>query len=399
MSTNKPELRFPEIEGVWNRKSLGEIGEIITGSTPPTLQNEYYSGDYLFVSPYDINESRWLNQTKTTLTELGFSKGRKIEAGSTLFVCIGSTIGKVVQIKNECITNQQINSLISIGNNKDFIYTLLEYHSSKIKKLAAEQAVPIINKTTFSKYILFIPSLPEQYKIASFFTAMDEKLTLLRKKKNLLEKYKKGVMQKIFAQKLKFKDDDGNEFPEWEEKRLSSFMAERNIQEPKNEKYPLMAFVANKGVTHKGDRYNREFLVNDEENKKYKQTEFGDFIYSSNNLETGSIGLNKYGSASISPVYSIFKIKELCNYQFISSFFTSKEFIGKMIRYRQGVVYGQWRIHETAFLQIKVKLPSLDEQTKIANFLTAIDEKIESVSKQIKGMEEWKKGLMQKMFC
>jgi len=159
-----------------------------------------------------------------------------------------------------------------------------------------------------------------------------------------------------------------------------------------------MAFVAYKGVTHKGDRYNREFLVNDEENKKYKQTEYGDFIYSSNNLETGSIGLNNYGSATISPVYSIFKIKELCNCKFIGSLLVSKKFINKMLKYRQGVVYGQWRIHESDFLNIEEKLPCFEEQTKIANFLTEIDNKINHVTKQLDGTKQFKNGLLQKMF-
>ena len=86
---------------------------------------------------------------------------------------------------------------------------------------------------------------------------------------------------------------------------------ERNEQAPMSDEYPLMAFIANEGVAPKGERYDRSSLVNDTVGKLYKKTEFGDFIYSSNNLETGSIGLNKYGNASISPVYSIFQLLAL----------------------------------------------------------------------------------------
>jgi type I restriction enzyme S subunit len=191
-------------------------------------------------------------------------------------------------------------------------------------------------------------------------------------------------------------------FPEfndnWEEQKVGSFMVERNKKSPKSEAFPLMSFVARKGVTEKGKRYNREFLVNDEGGKKYKQTEYGDFIYSSNNLETGSIGLNKYGAATISPVYSIFQITDTCNYEFVSSFLVTKSFIHKMVRFRQGVVYGQWRIHESDFLKIQVKLPSLEEQTKIANFLSSIDNKIEQVGKQLDESKQFKKALLQQMF-
>ena len=258
-----------------------------------------------------------------------------------------------------------------------------------------------INQITtgqLNKFYFNFPSIPEQQKIASFFTAIDQKISQLKQKKTLLEQYKKGVMQKIFSQEIRFKDDNGKEFPKWEKKRLGNLLVERNTQASKSDNYPLMAFIANKGVAEKGERYNREFLVNDEDNKKYKQTEYGDFIYSSNNLETGSIGLNSFGSASISPVYSIFKIRESCNIQFLNSFLVRNSFIKKMTKYRQGVVYGQWRIHESDFLKIEESIPSLEEQTKIANFLSAIDNKIDHTLTQIKKAELWKKGLLQKMF-
>ena len=86
----------------------------------------------------------------------------------------------------------------------------------------------------------------------------------------------------------------------WEQRKVGEILEERDEQAPKSSEYPLMAFIANEGVAPKGDRYDRSALVNDTENKPYKKTEYGDFIYSSNNLETGSIGLNTYGKASIS---------------------------------------------------------------------------------------------------
>mgnify|MGYP005863902075 CR=1 FL=1 len=139
-----PQLRFPEFEGEWENKKLGEIGEIITGSTPPTSKHSYYNGNFLFVSPVDITDNnRYVTNTITTLTQEGFLKGRKISAGASMFVCIGSTIGKVAQAKQDCITNQQINSVLSFKNNSDFVFSLLEYHSGKIKLLSAIQAVPI----------------------------------------------------------------------------------------------------------------------------------------------------------------------------------------------------------------------------------------------------------------
>ena len=159
----------------------------------------------------------------------------------------------------------------------------------------------------------------------------------------------------------------------WEQRKVSELLEERNEQAPQSDDYPLMAFVANEGVAPKGERYDRSALINDAENKLYKRTRKGDFIYSSNNLETGSIGLNNLGNACISPVYSIFKPTKNVSPEFIGRSFLRKEFINKMVKYRQGVIYGQWRIHETDFLRIKTLAPSLGEQQKIGSFFRDLD--------------------------
>lgn len=106
-----------------------------------------------------------------------------------------------------------------------------------------------------------------------------------------------------------------------------------------SDEYPLMAFIANKGVAPKGERYDRSALVTDTESKLYKKTEKGDFIYSSNNLETGSIGLNKYGKACISPVYSIFEPTGIADSDFLGRRLVRKDFINAMVKWRQGVIY------------------------------------------------------------
>ena len=140
-----------------------------------------------------------------------------------------------------------------------------------------------------------------------------------------------------------------------------------------SDEYPLMAFIANEGVAPKGDRYDRSALVTDTANKLYKKTEIGDFIYSSNNLETGSISLNKYGKACISPVYSIFEPTGIADSDFLGRRLVRKDFINAMVKWRQGVIYGQWRIHESDFLKIEIPVPSVVEQRKIGAYLDQLD--------------------------
>ena len=184
---------------------------------------------------------------------------------------------------------------------------------------------------------------------------------------------------------------------DWEELKLGDVLSERNDQTPETNEYPLMSFVQGKGVIPKGERYNRSFLVKDSE-KKYKKTELGDFIYSSNNLETGSIGFNRTGKAVISPVYSIFESKKSRESQFIGIMSARKDFISKMVRFRQGVVYGQWRIHESDFLNIDMKMPNDKEQQLIISFFENIDKTIALHQRKLDLLKEQKKGYLQKMF-
>lgn len=413
---NIPKLRFPEFIGEWEKKKLGEVADITTGSTPSTIIEEYYNGNKLFVSPADMQGNRYIYQTKTTLTNLGFSKGRKISKGSVLFVCIGSTIGKVGIPMEDCLTNQQINSL----NGKscycnDFIYTLLEKNGSEIKLIAGVQAVPQINKTDFSNLHFFFPSLPEQQKIASFLSAVDEKLQALKKKKSLLEQYKKGVMQKIFclnhdsldyhddhdfeeeqkekkssqsspSQKsrlrhIRFRDDDGNEFAEWEVKKLGDCLD--YIQPTKylvesteyDNSYATPVLTAGKtfilGYTNETQgifKDNLPVIIFDDFTTA---TQFVDFPFKAK-----------------SSAMKILVAKENVNIKFIYEAMN-------IMKYEIG---GHERHWISKFTLMDILVPSINEQMKIANFLSAIDEKIQLVQGQVDKMEVWKKGLLQKMF-
>jgi type I restriction enzyme S subunit len=185
---------------------------------------------------------------------------------------------------------------------------------------------------------------------------------------------------------------------DWEQRKVGELLSERIEQFPKSDEYPLMAFVANEGVAPKGDRYDRSALVNDTEGKLYKRTEFGDFIYSSNNLETGSIGLNKYGNATISPVYSIFRPTGIADSDFIGRRFIRKDFINEMVKWRQGVIYGQWKIHEEDFLKIEVMVPSLEEQRRIGSFLDNLDHLITLHQRKYEKLQIIKKSMLENCF-
>ena len=188
-----PAIRFPEFQNApdWQETALENIGEIVTGNTPSTKEPNNYGGDRLFVSPADISDKRYVSQTKTTL--------RHIKENSILFVCIGSTIGKVAQNTRECATNQQINSIMPYkGHVADFVYSILEHYAPQIASIAGNQAVPIINKTLFSSVSLLMPKENEQQKIADCLSSVDELISTETAKLDQLKAHKKGLMQQLF---------------------------------------------------------------------------------------------------------------------------------------------------------------------------------------------------------
>ena len=240
----------------------------------------------------------------------------------------------------------------------------------------------------------------EQEKIGRLLKKLDTLITLHQRKYEKLVNIKKSMLDKMFPQngasvpEIRFK---GFTDP-WEQRKVGELLSERNIQAPMSDEYPLMAFIANEGVAPKGERYDRSALVNDAAGKLYKKTEFGDFIYSSNNLETGSIGLNKYGKASISPVYSIFEPTGLADSDFIGRRFVRKDFINAMVKWRQGVIYGQWRIHESDFVKIEVSVPKTEEQRRIGRLLDNLDTLITLHQRKLEKLQNIKKSCLEKMF-
>ena len=252
----------------------------------------------------------------------------------------------------------------------------------------------------YTSVSVLLPGTEEQDCIADFFRHLDNLITLHQRKFEKLTNVKKSMLEKMFPQ-------NGSSYPEirfkgftdpWEQRKVGDLLIERNQQAPMSDEYPLMAFIANEGVAPKGERYDRSALVTDTVNKLYKKTEKGDFIYSSNNLETGSIGLNKYGKACISPVYSIFEPTGIADSDFLGRRLVRKDFINAMVKWRQGVIYGQWRIHESDFLKIEITVPSVEEQRKIGTYLDQLDHLITLHQRELEKLQNIKKSMLEKMF-
>lgn len=195
--------RFRGFEGEWKKKSIKSFSKVITGSTPRTSESKYYNGDYLFVSPSDMDEIKYIHATEKTLTEQGFERGRVVPKGSTLFVAIGSTIGKTAMAGVDLTTNQQIHAIVTnekVFLNEFFFYQLTRI-SDRIKLLAGKQAVPILNKSNFESLRISFPSVQEQKKIVDILSNIDNEIEILKKNQDMIEEQKKGLMQQLLTGK------------------------------------------------------------------------------------------------------------------------------------------------------------------------------------------------------
>jgi type I restriction enzyme, S subunit len=186
----------------WEVKKLGEIAEIATGNTPPTSDVSNYGSDFMFVSPVDLGRRKYVSHTEKYLSRKGFSTSRKFPKSAILFVCIGSTIGKCGIASEDLTSNQQINAIFpSVNISEEYFYYAVSACAVKIKSLAGEQAVPIVNKMQFSETKIPLPSLPEQIAIAEALADADaliESLELLIEKKRQV---KQGAMQELLSGK------------------------------------------------------------------------------------------------------------------------------------------------------------------------------------------------------
>ena len=193
--------------------------------------------------------------------------------------------------------------------------------------------------------------------------------------------------------KLRFESHTDTSHSGWEIHTLADYLFPRVEKQVPTEEAPLMAFTAEGGVEPKGDRYDRSYLVKSD-NKLYKRTELGDFIYSSNNLDVGSMGLNKYGTAVISDVYEIFSIKATAAPSFIDELIHRPNVLHKVLQFRQGCLYGQYRIYADDFLSVSVWTPPKIEQQRISDFFATLDKRIAIQKKLIEHLKKYKRGVV-----
>lgn len=239
-------------------------------------------------------------------------------------------------------------------------------------------------------------SIDEQQKIASFFSMMDSRIQVQQSIITDLQEQRKGLIQKVFKQEIRFKEKDGRAFPDWKERKLEGILHEYNEKASKGKEYEHVS-LTKEGVIPKSQRYERDFLVT-QEDKQYRITHYNDICYNPANLKFGVICRNKYKDAIFSPIYITFRVADGFLPEFVELLVTRKDFINDALRYEQGTVYERMSVSPEDLLSLAVKVPCYEEQEKIAKFFTVLESRIENEKAILSDLEQLKKGLLQRMF-
>ncbi len=389
MEKTKPNLRFPNFKENWNKKKLKDIAEV-----NPT--NTELPQTFIYIDLESV-ETGVLKKENLISKENAPSRAQRLlKENDILFQTV-----RPYQMNN-LFFNKTGNYVASTGyaqiracQNSKFLYQYL--HFKKFVDLVLEKCTgtsyPSINATDLTKTIISIPSLPEQQKIASFLSTVDEKINLLKKQLTLLEQYKKGVMQKIFSREIRFKDEDGKEFPEWEflnGDKVFNSISNKN----QNSDLPVLAISQEFGAIPR-HLIDYKVAVTDKSLESYKVVEVGDFIISLRSFQ-GGIEYSTY-KGICSPAYVILKpIIEIERF-FYKCYFKTDNYIIELNKKLEGIRDGKM-VSFKYFSEIQIPFPCISEQQKIASFLSSIEDKLEKNKNQIRKMELWKKGLLQQMF-
>ena len=346
---------------------MSDLAEKTYGGGTPTTSNEaYWNGDIPWIQSSDVVDGKLLGvEPRKWITQDGLNNSAaQLIPGNSIAIITRVGVGKLAFMPYSYATSQDFLSLSKL--NAEPLFTVYACYKKLQSELNAVQGTSIkgITKDELLAKNIMVPRYAEQQQIGAFFKQLDHLITLHQRQPFLHSTPEISLTVQLIHPFYT---------SSWEQRKVGDLLIERNQQAPMSDEYPLMAFIANEGVAPKGERYDRSALVTDTVNKLYKKTEKGDFIYSSNNLETGSIGLNKYGKACISPVYSIFEPTGIADSDFLGRRLVRKDFINAMVKWRQGVIYGQWRIHESDFLKIEIPVPSVEEQRKIGAYLDQLD--------------------------
>ncbi|NUH86236.1 restriction endonuclease subunit S [Bacillus firmus] len=409
-NSNVPKIRFPNFNEDWELKPLKDISLLTSGGTPNRKNKEYWNGTIPWITTSEIHFNV-INKAREYISDLGLkNSSAKLFPKNTILIAMygqGKTRGQCAILNIEAATNQACAGVI-VHKDVDylFIYHTLVKNYDKLRSLSNDGSQKNLSLGLLKTFHLAVPNdIAEQQKISSFFTLIDQKVKKQLEKIEQLELFKKGMMEKIFSQEIRFKDKYGKEFPEWETRRLSDFGSTyTGLSGKTKEDFGLgeANFVTYMNVFSniraKSDGV-EQVDIGDGEKQNLVMKE--DLLFTTSSETPEEVGMVSYWGNDEDNVY----LNSFCfGYRlndatvkalFLAYLLRSKEYRAKINLLAQGST--RYNLSKTELLKIEVKIPSVYEQQKIIDYLSILDEKIDKEVEKLVSLKELKNGFMQKM--
>ncbi|NGC71017.1 restriction endonuclease subunit S, partial [Staphylococcus aureus] len=377
---NVPELRFPGFEGEWEEKKVGELLEFKNGLNKG---KEYFGSGSSIVNFKDVFNNRSLNTNNLTGKVNVNSKELKnysVEKGDVFFTRTSEVIGEIGY--PSVILNDPENTVFSgfvlrgrpksgidlINNNfKRYVFFTNSFRKEMITKSSMTTRALTSGSAINKMKVIYPVSAKEQRKIGDFFSKLDRQIELEEQKLELLQQQKKGYMQKIFSQELRFKDENSEDYPHWENSKIEKYLKERNERSDKGQ---MLSVTINSGIIKFSELDRKDNSSKDKSN--YKVVRKNDIAYNSMRMWQGASGRSNYNGI-VSPAYTVLYPTQNTSSLFIGYKFKTHRMIHKFKINSQGLTSDTWNLKYKQLKNINIDIPVLEEQEKIGDFFKKMD--------------------------
>ncbi|EOU9528821.1 restriction endonuclease subunit S [Pantoea sp. B550] len=391
-----PKLRFSEFKGKWQSDLFGNVVTNKSAKYNPSTEEE----DLPCLEMDSISQEDGRILHIYSAKQQASIKNR-FSSGDVLFGKLRPYLRKYILAPFNGVCSSEVWVLHGLNINNKFLFHYVQ--TNKFIECANKSSgskMPRADWSVVSSEMMSFPQEKEQAKIADFLSSVDEKISLLNKQYGLFCRYKKGMIQKIFSQEVRFKDDSGNEFPEWEEVELKQIAIKVNTKNRDNSVSTVLTNSATQGIVSQESYFERE-IVTESNLTGYYVVRIGDFVYNpriSSTAPVGPIKMNELTQGVMSPLYTVFRFEKglLKFYQYFLESSVWHDYMKSVAN--SGARHDRMNISGADFFGLPVPQPFEEEQTKIAKFLSTLDEKIAVKKAELDKLKTWKQGLLQQMF-
>jgi type I restriction enzyme S subunit len=408
----------------WKKVSIQDVAETQSGGTPNRSRSEYYNGTIPWLKTGELG-SKYVHDTEEKISELAIKEtsAKLIPENSVIVAMYGATIGKLSINKKEMASNQACCAIIPKKElYYEFLYYTLEFRKNDLIKMGSGAAQPNISQEIIRNYVIHVPEFKEQQKIADILSTWDKAIELKEKLIEQKKEQKKGLMQNLLTGKIRWNDGSKlgskeikkrleiisqGKVPEgykkvkwfiipweWSFEKIGNIAEEVSITNKDNKEYTVLSCTKYDGLVDSLKYFGKK--VFSENLTNYKVVKRNHFVYATNHIEEGSIGLQKlYDYGLVSPMYTVFKTKKEVDNDYLYFLLKTETYRRIFETMMSASVDRRGSLRWKDFSTIHIPLPPLYEQQKIAEIILTSEKEIKVLEKELEALKQQKKGLMQ----